>query len=168
LLIRRLCDADAHAYWETRNRGLKEFPEAFTTSLKEGLATNPATLAKRFGGGDSDDFVLGAIAVDGKLAGNAGFQRESRSKSRHKGTLIGMYVVPEFRGAGVGKQLLASLIEEVRQLRVIEQINLSVTHANLGARGLYLRAGFVPFGVEKNAIKVDGVYYDKEYMTLAL
>ena len=168
MLIRRLCDADAHAYWETRNRGLKELPEAFTTSLEEGLATNPTTLAKRFGGGDSEDFVLGAIADDGKLAGFAGFQRESRKKSRHKGTLVGMYVAPEFRGAGVGKQLLASLIEEVRRLDDMEQIKLSVTHTNVGARELYLRAGFVPFGVEKNGIKVDGVYYDKEYMALAL
>ena len=161
-------DADAHAYWETRNRGLNEFPTAFTTSIEEGLATTPANLAKRFGDGGSDDFVLGAFTDDGKLIGYAGFQRESRKKIRHKGTLVGMYVAPEFRSAGVGKQLLALLIENVRQLHDMEQIKLSVTHANAGARELYLRAGFVPFGVEKNAIKVDGAYYDKEYMALAL
>ena len=50
----------------------------------------------------------------------------------------------------------------------MEQINLTVTHRNAEARALYLKAGFVPFGVEKNALKVDGTYYDKEYMALTL
>ena len=166
--IRRLVAADAHAYWETRNRGLKEFPDAFTTSIEEGLATSPVTLAKRFGGGNSDDFLLGAFATDGTLSGCAGFQRETRQKRRHTGTLIGMYVVPEFRGTGAGKKLLLSLIDEVRQLHGMEQLNLSVTHSNASARQLYLHAGFVPFGLEKNGIKVDDVYYDKEYMVLVL
>ncbi len=166
--IRRLVAADTHAYWETRNRGLKEFPDAFTTSIEEGLATSPTTLVKRFGGGNSDDFLLGAFATDGTLSGCAGFQRESRQKNRHIGTLIGMYVVPELRGTGSGKKLLLALIDEVRQLHDMEQLNLSVTHSNVSARQLYLHAGFVPFGIEKNAIKVDGVYYDKEYMVLAL
>ena len=166
--IRRLIAADAHGYWETRNRGLKEFPDAFTTSIEEGLATSPLTLAKRFGGGDSDDFFLGAFATDGTLSGCAGFQRKSRQKSRHIGTLIGVYVAPEFRGSGAGKKLLLALIDEVRQLHGMEQLNLSVTHSNASARQLYLTAGFVPFGIEKNALKVDGVYYDKEYMALVL
>lgn len=166
--IRRLVAADADAYWETRNRGLKEFPDAFTTSIEEGLATSPATLAKRFGGGDSGDFFLGVFATDGTLSGCAGFERKSRQKSRHIGTLIGVYVAPEFRGTGSGKKLLLALIDEVRQVRGVEQLNLSVTHSNASARQLYLHAGFVPFGIEKNAIKVDGVYYDKEYMVLVL
>jgi ribosomal protein S18 acetylase RimI-like enzyme len=167
-LIRRLLAVDADAYWQTRNRGLAEFPDAFTSSVEEGIATAPATLARRFGGRDTDDFVLGAFAEDGTLAGYAGFQREVRQKNRHKGSLVGMYVVPQYRGQGLGKRLLRALIEEVRNLDGVEQLNLSVTRSNAGARALYLAAGFVPFGVEKNAIKVEGVYYDKEHMALAL
>lgn len=166
--IRRLVAADADAYWSTRNRGLKEFPDAFTTSHEEGLATAPDKLALRFGREGSDDFVLGAFADDNTLAGYAGFQRESRVKNRHKGTLVGMYVVPEHRGGGTGKRLLEALITEVRQIRGMEQINLTVTQSNPGARNLYLAAGFVSFGIESHAIKVDGVYYAKEYMFLRL
>ena len=166
--IHRLTAADATAYWEVRNRGLKEFPDAFTTSYEEGVATSPAALAKRFGGADSDDFVLGAFADDGQLAGHAGFQREPRIKNRHRGTLIGMYVVPEFRGQQVGKLLLQRLIAEVRALSGVERLNLTVTHSNEAARMLYLRAGFVTFGLEKRALKYGDAYYDKEYMGLAL
>ena len=171
MLIRRLVAADAQIYWETRNRGLAEFPAAFTTTHAEGVATPPEKLALRFGNdGDSGSgrFVLGAFAEDGTLAAQVGFEREARSKSRHKGILIGMYVVPEFRGRGLGKQLVAALIAEARALAGLAQINLTVTHSNAEARALYLEAGFVSFGVEKNALKVDGTYYDKEYMTLTL
>ncbi|MEQ1515634.1 MAG: GNAT family protein [Usitatibacteraceae bacterium] len=168
MLIRRLVLADAQEYWETRNRGLEEFPDAFTTSAEEGRATPPAKLAKRFGGTGVDDFFLGAFSDLGCLAGTAGFEREARQKNRHRGTLIGMYVIPEFRGSGLGRKLLHSLIDEVRKLPGMEQLNLTVTHSNEDARQLYLRAGFVPFGIERNAIKVGDAYYDKEYMALVL
>lgn len=156
------------AYWRTRNRGLAEFPDAFTSSVEEGIAVQPLELAKRFGAKGSDDFVLGVFAEDGLLAGYAGFQRETRQKNRHKGTLVGMYVVPEFRGRGLGQTLLLKLVEEVRAFQGLEKLTLSVTHSNADARGLYLRAGFVPFGVEQNAIKVGDISYAKEYMSLTL
>ena len=79
-----------------------------------------------------------------------------------------MYVLPQFRGTGLGKKLLLALIGEVRELDDMEQLNLSVTHSTTGARQLYLRAAFVSFGVEKSAIKVNGRYYDKEHMVLVL
>ncbi len=155
-------------YWETRNRGLREFPDAFTTAYEEGLATSPEKLALRFGGNHSDDFVLGAFAASSDLAGYAGFQRELRLKSRHKGTLIGMYVVPAFRRRRVGRLLLDRLIDEARSVEGMEQLNLTVTHSNGGARTLYLHAGFVTFGLERNALKTGDRYYDKEHMVLAL
>ena len=166
--IRRLVATDARRYWETRNRGLRECPDAFTSSYEEGIAIPPETLAKRFGGAGLDDFVLGAFAANGNLAGHAGFQRELRMKSRHKGTLIGMYTIPEFRGQRVGHQLLECLVAEVRGIEGLEQLNLTVTHSNEAARSLYLRAGFVSFGIEKNALKSGGGYYDKEHMVLTL
>ena len=50
----------------------------------------------------------------------------------------------------------------------MEQINLSVTQSNEGARSLYLAAGFVPYGLEKRALKIGDKYYDKEYLALML
>ena len=166
--IRRLVAADARDYRDTRNLGLREFPDAFTTAYEEGLATPPERLIPRFGGGASDDFVLGAFPEQGTLAGYAGFQREPRFKNRHKGTLIGMYVLPAFRRQQLGRLLLERLIDEARALQGMERLNLTVTQTNEGARALYLRAGFVTFGVEKSALKTGGRYYDKEHMVLVL
>lgn len=166
--IRRLDGADALVYWSTRNLGLQEFPDAFTTSHEEGLATPAEKLAKRFGGTGSDDFVLGAFADDGVLLGYAGFERETRTKQRHKGKIVGMYVSPVARRTGLGRQLLSAVIAEARQLPGLERLWLTVTHSNENARQLYLRAGFVTFGIERNALKIGAVYYDKEFMALSL
>jgi ribosomal protein S18 acetylase RimI-like enzyme len=168
--IRRLVASDALAYWQTRNQGLKEFPDAFTTSYEEGVATPPEKLAKRFGNisDGNDDFVLGAFANDGTLLGYVGFKREDRAKQRHKGKVEGMYVTPAARGTGFGKRLLLALIAEARAMSGLEQIWLTVTASNGGARNLYLHAGFVSFGVEPRAIKVGADYFDKEFMVLRL
>lgn len=166
-MIRRLVASDALAFWQTRNAGLKEFPDAFTTSYEEGVATPPEKLAKRLGG-DNDDFVLGALANDGTLLGYAGFKREDRTKQRHKGKVEGMYVTPAARGTGLGKRLLLTLIAEARAMSGLEQIWLTVTASNDGARNLYLNAGFVSFGVELRALKVGSDYFDKEFMVLSL
>ena len=39
-----------------------------------------------------------------------------------------MYVVPEFRSNGSSEKLLLALIDAVRQLHDMEQLNLRVTH----------------------------------------
>lgn len=168
LSIRCLVATDAESYWQTRNQGLLEFPDAFTTSHQEGVAVAPEKLARRFGGPGSDDFVVGAFSDAGQLAGCTGFERETRIKNRHKGTVIGMYVIPAFRGQQLGRKLLDALIVRAKALEGLEQINLTVTHSNEGARALYLAAGFVPFGVETRALKIGDAYFDKEYMSLKL
>jgi L-amino acid N-acyltransferase YncA len=168
--IRRLVAGDALLYWQLRNRGLMEFPDAFTTSYEEGVATPPEKLAKRFGDRDNgnDDFVLGAFEQDRTLVGFIGFERETRCKVRHNALVLGMYVAPAMRGQGVGKKLLATLIEECQELDGLELIRLTVTETNRAACTLYARAGFVTFGVEARALKLGDKYFTKVHMQLQL
>ena len=165
--IRRLAPADAARYHALRNQGLAEFPDAFTTSHSEGLATPLDKLAQRIAG-HGDDFVLGAFAADDALAGFAGFRRGDRAKTRHNGKIVGMYVAAAYRGTGLGKALLERLIDEVRAIDGMEILSLTVTHSNRAAREMYVSAGFVPFGIERRALKVGADYFDKEHMALAL
>ncbi len=166
--IRRLQATDALAYWTLRNRGLKDHPDVFTTSYEEGLATPPEKLAKRFGGKDSDDFMMGAFSEAGELLGFVGLKREDRVRTRHSALVIGMYLAPENRGHGVAKQLMHGVIAEARAMPGLEQLTISVTHSNQEARNLYLGLGFQPFGIEPRAVKVGEIYYDKEFMLLSL
>jgi len=46
----------------------------------------------------------------------------------------------------------------------MEQLVLTVTDSNVGARTLYEAAGFRSFGIEPRAIRVGDRYYDKNHM----
>ncbi|MBO0937675.1 GNAT family N-acetyltransferase [Fibrella sp. HMF5335] len=117
---------------------------------------------------EPDSFTLGAY-VGKRLAGIVSFQREGsdRVKIRHKGLLFRMYVSPDCRGQGIAAQLIQDLIDRVRHLGDIEQINLTVVHTN-PAKRLYERFGFQSFSLEKRGIKWQGQYLDEESMVLFL
>lgn len=117
----------------------------------------------------ADSFTLGAY-FDEKLAGVVSFTREGidREKLRHKGTLFRMYVSKNHRGNGIGKLLIEGLLFRVKTLGDIEQINLTVVANNNNAKSLYEKFGFETFGVEVNAIKWKGKYFDEEQMVLRL
>ncbi|WP_341908018.1 GNAT family N-acetyltransferase [Fluviicola taffensis] len=116
-----------------------------------------------------DSFSLGAYS-DNELAGVVSFTRDGgdREKLRHKGILFRMYVSKDFRGQGIAKKLIEKLIERVKQISDIEQINLTVISNNDNAKKLYEKFGFVTFGSESNAIKWKGKYFTEDQMTLRL
>ena len=116
-----------------------------------------------------DSFSLGAYS-DNELAGIVSFTRDGgdREKLRHKGILFRMYVSKDFRGQGIAKRLIEKLIERVKQISDIEQINLTVISNNDNAKKLYGKFGFVTFGSEINAIKWKGKYFTEDQMTLKL
>lgn len=166
IAIRRLEPADAAAYRTLRLRGLREYPDAFTSSHDEErgkpLAATEARLAP-----DGADSVYGAF-VNGALAGVAGLSREPRAKNRHKAVVFGMYVAPENAKLGIGAALLRYVIEQARRQSGLEQLALTVTETNVAARTLYEKAGFRSFGIEPRAIRVGDAYFDKNHMILFL
>jgi GNAT superfamily N-acetyltransferase len=128
-------------------------------------------IAARLGDGDDSatSFVLGtADEPNGPLLGMAGCLREGAMKQRHKAVVWGMYVAPEARGRGAGRQLLDAVITRATRWPGLEQLNLTVVTENVAARTLYVRRGFVPFGIAPRALAQDGRHYDMEYFWLDL
>jgi ribosomal protein S18 acetylase RimI-like enzyme len=163
--IRRLEIPDAAVYRELRLRGLREHPEAFTSSFEEENLRSLADTEKRLSPG-SETVMWGAF-VDGTLAGVVGMTRETRLKNRHKATLVAMYVAPEYGGQGLGLALVQTVIQAARADR-LELLVLTVTDTNKQAAALYARAGFASFGIEPDAIRVNGVPFGKQHMYLQL
>lgn len=166
--IRRLTESDAAEYRELRLRGLREHPDAFTSSFEEDQLKPLEWARQRLGARPEapHDFILGAYA-DGKLVGILGMSVEARTKVRHIGEVFGMYVAPEHAGRGAGRLLVDACIARARETG-LERLRLTVTDSNARAKSLYERAGFRAFGLERNAVKVDGSYFDKCHMALAL
>src|SRR2546428_1802962 len=103
MLVRKLTEDDLEALWTLRLQALRDNPEAFGTTYEETLARGKARMLERLGQGD-EMFSLGAF--EESLIGMVGFRREEGLKDRHKGLVFGMYVLPEWRGRGVGKALM--------------------------------------------------------------
>ena len=163
--MRRLGAADAPAWRELRLRGLREHPEAFTSSYEEDCEQPVAQAEQRLEGGAQRKFWG---AFDGHvLAGIIGLERERRSKNRHKATVVGMYVTPEFTRRGIGAALMRALLDDARQSG-IELLVLTVTASNRAAEVLYERHGFKRFGTEPGAIRVGTQAFDKHHLYLQL
>lgn len=162
--IRRLVPADAACYQHFRLRGLLMHPAAFTSAHEE-VARQPMSVPERRLA-SSDEKVWGAF-VNGSLAGMVGLNHDPRLQTRHKATLVGMYVTEEFAGRGLGRELVATLLQEARDCAAA-LIVLTVTEGNQAAQALYCRAGFTAFGTEPDAIRVRGVSYGKVHMFLQL
>lgn len=162
MLVRPLTPADATLYRALRLRALREHPDAFTSSWEEDrgepLEAAAARLAKH---------AFWGAYERSELYGIVGLERESRAKNRHKATVVGMYVAPEAAGQGVGHALMETLIAHARGAG-IQSLVLTVTDGNPAAIRLYERAGFRSFGVEPDAIRIDGRSYAKNHMHLDL
>ena len=117
----------------------------------------------------NDSFTIGAY-FNKVLAGVSSFTRdgEDREKLRHKGILFTMYVSKEFRGLGISKQLLEAVINRVKMIPDIEQINLVVLSENVIAKKLYEKFGFEKYGTEQNSIKWQNKYFAEDQMVLRL
>ena len=155
--IRRLETPDAALYRDIRLEALQRNPEAFGSTFEfehaQPLSWFEAALghAAIFGG-----------FVDGALAGMAGFAAEESAKRAHKALLWGMYVRAAGRNLGLGKRLVAAVLDHARGR--VEMVQLTVVSENEAARRLYRAMGFVEYGYEKRALKQGGRYYDDVLM----
>jgi ribosomal protein S18 acetylase RimI-like enzyme len=163
--IRRLAAADAPVLRTLRLRALREHPEAFSSSHEDDEKLPLAATERRLQA-DGDTRFWGAFDA-GRLCAMVGLEREKRAKSRHKATVIGMYVAPEAAGRGVGRALVETVLREARAAG-LQLLVLTVTEGNQAASTLYERAGFRSFGVEPDAIRVGGRSLAKKHMFLQL
>jgi ribosomal protein S18 acetylase RimI-like enzyme len=165
--IRLLTAGDAPAFWALRLEALATAPEAFGESAEEHRETTIESLAERLGNGGAGSFVVGAFDGEG-LAGTAGFYQDKRLKRRHKGHIWGMYIAPRLRGQGAGEALLMEALRTARKCEGLRSILLSVSETQLAAKRLYERLGFLPYGLEPGALRVEDRYLDEEFMILRL
>ncbi|MBD1876013.1 GNAT family N-acetyltransferase [Nodosilinea sp. FACHB-131] len=167
--IRFLNSEDVAAYRDLRLYALRESPTAFVSSYEQESQLSLADFADRLRSShDAASGVFGAFSDRSQLIGMLGFSREQRPKRSHVGTLWSMYVLPEFRGQKVGSSLLDRAIFYARELEGLRQIVLSTTASNVAARSLYISRGFESFGIERDALCVEGRYFDEEHLVLRL
>ena len=157
--IRRLLASDASAFQALRLAALQESPSAFGSSYEDEHATPVATIAANL----AQRNLFGAFDGDA-LAGMIGVGLDSAAKARHKASIRAMYVAPNQRGRGLGKQLLVHALGFAAAMDGVRQVTLDVTANNAAAMALYAAHGFTIYGTEPRAMLVDGQFYDTVLM----
>jgi GNAT superfamily N-acetyltransferase len=164
IMIRALGVPDAEAYRELRLTALATSPEAFGSSYEEESELSLDSFRARVVP-TGRNVIFGTFAAD-RLVGMAGFVADEKVKKRHKGTLWGVFLMPEWRGRGLGDRLVRRVVDHATEHVLILQANVVTT--NQKARETYARLGFVAFGRERQALCIDGVFYDDEHLALDL
>ena len=164
MIVRRLTPDDVLPYRQLMLEAYERHPDAFTSTVRERAALPMSWWESRVSEAPaSSELVFGAF--DGhRMIGAAGLAFGTREKAKHKATLFGMYVLPDFRHHGVGRDLVFKALEFARSRPGVVLVQLTVTQGNAGARSLYEKCGFIPFGVEPYAVAVGDAFVSKVHM----
>jgi ribosomal protein S18 acetylase RimI-like enzyme len=160
-VIRPLRGDEATLYRDVRLEALRLHPDAFSAAFEQEAEQPLSFFAQRLTGGPVFAGFRGQ-----EIFGIAGFMPEAGMKRAHKGHLWGMYVRPSARGTGLARQLVEAVLEYARDR--VELVQLSVIAGNAPAHRLYVALGFVAYGLEERALKLDGRYYDEVHMVRLL
>jgi ribosomal protein S18 acetylase RimI-like enzyme len=163
--VRQLVPADAAEVFALRRSALIDAPLAFLSSPEDDLAQS-VEITKDLLDRAPDSIVFGAES--GQLVGMLGVYRAQPAKAAHKANVWGMYVVPEHRGRGIGRDLLRSGLAHARSLSGIASVHLSVAETAKAARHLYETEGFSVWGAEPDAIRHDRDAVTEYHMRLVL
>ena len=110
--------------------------------------------------------VMFGSFVEGELVATAAIGYTSKfPSSRHKMVMWGVFTSPRYRRQGLSRQVVEAAVEHAFN-NGVSRINLQVYVPNEPAIALYKSIGFVEYGVEPEAVCINGQYYDGIHMTL--
>lgn len=105
--------------------------------------------------------------VDDELAATAAVSRAGQfPSSHHKMVMWGVFTSPRYRRRGLSRKLVETALQHAFDSGV-HRVNLQVYVPNKSAVTLYKAIGFVEYGIESEAVCLDGRYHDGVHMTLA-
>ncbi|HZC17711.1 MAG TPA: GNAT family N-acetyltransferase [Caulobacteraceae bacterium] len=162
VVVRRAREADAAA--------MADYMAALTAERLDTITSREAPSVE-----DERDWVLRAgfaergmvlmAEVGGEVVGLLDFWGGERADNRHAG-YFGMSVAKAWRGRGVGRRMLRTVIDEARGWPGFCRIELECVAWNTPAIGLYESLGFVVEGRMVKAINLRGVPEDMLVMAL--
>ena len=94
---------------------------------------------------ENDRDMLLVAEVNTKVIGWLVFKSQDRKRLMHTGS-FGVMIHKDYRGKGIGKDLIKKLIQWAQQNPKIEKISLGVFSTNQRAIALYKQLGFIEEG----------------------
>lgn len=165
VVVRQATPEDAPAYLEYMNQVFRDDRFFLTTSEESQEWRTLEKVRERIT--KFQDPLQGMLLLawdEDKAIAMADIIRGQKSRIHHIGE-IGMSILHEYRGFGLGTAMMQSLIDWAQKNAVLEKLALSVYADNTAARRLYEKMGFTEEGQHIRHYKFsDGRYVDSILM----
>ncbi len=148
-------------YKELRLEALKNEPQAMLTAYEKAKDYSDEEWQSRLEKSSQNIYFA---EKENSLAGMTGIKFGEMPKSEHVVTIWGVYVKPEYRGLGVAKKMLQTIMAELDANPKVVKVSLGVVASQIPAYNLYKSLGFREVGVQEKQIYVGGSYYDEILM----
>lgn len=158
-----LTATDALPYKGVMLHAYEHAADAFTSTPQERAAEADAWWVNRVADPSGLTVAFGAFDEQA-LIGVVAIEYSAKPKTQHKAVIVGMYVMPTWRGRGASRALLQAAIEHASQRGGVTVLQLEVTQGNQPATALYEALGFQAFGVEPMAVCTPAGYLAKVHM----
>jgi ribosomal protein S18 acetylase RimI-like enzyme len=163
--LRQLLTADRARFREMRQIPLTVNPEDFMMTAEEEKAIPRLSIEAALEQPETCNFFLGAFTGHpSRLIGIAGLLTHGLRKTRHSGRVTSLFVHPEHRRRGIARMMLERLLSQAAE-GGLRSVRLEVVADNRGAIALYEVLGFIPYGREPAAYRLDEREWDLLLMT---
>jgi ribosomal protein S18 acetylase RimI-like enzyme len=161
--IQRMILNDWEKYKKIRLEALRKNPEAFGSSYDEAIEKTDAQWKESVE--NPKNYIFAACDGEEWIGMMAAYQ-EKGSKMKHIGYVWGVYMRDTYRGQKIGKKLMQVLLDELRQNKEIEKLNLNVNTEMVAATKMYQSFGFEITGTSHKEMKIDDRYIDEYAMEI--
>lgn len=150
---------------QLRLLGLINDTTSFAASYEQEVNTPLRYYKKRILNSNSTDgFGYWGYYQSQKLIGYALLSHEKLFHSSHLAHVYELIIHPDYRGQGLGKELMAKLIDICKNHPQITQLHLKCSSLNVNAQKLYSSLGFNHYATRKNSLYYKNFGFVHQYM----
>ncbi len=162
--IRPLGAGDAAAFSALRREVTRENPVQMGLTFEDELTRTLDGFRAQLSS-PLPNAVFGGF-IEGELVATAAVSRAGQfPSSHHKMVMWGVFTSPQHRRRGLSRQVVETALQHAFE-NGVHRVNLQVYVPNEPAIKLYKEIGFVEYGIESEAVCLDGQYHDGVHMTL--
>lgn len=141
--------------------------DSFTSTLEERALKLDSWWRGRIHDPSGLTWVWGAFAA-AELVGTVSVEYATKTKTRHKGQIVAMFLHEHFRGQGLARKRMLAAVEHGLARQGLRVFQLEVTQGNAPAERPHHSLGFESFGAEPMAVCTPDGYRSKVHMWLDL
>jgi RimJ/RimL family protein N-acetyltransferase len=168
ITIRSAVPDDVALLRELRLEALASHPEAFAADYASTAAESVESWVEWAAKNTLDNTgVICVASTENQLIGMIGLVCGHWPKTRHSGTIWGVYVKADWRGFHVAEALLKECIAWA-QAQGLVMVKLAVITTNTSAIRCYARCGFTIYGIDPKVIYYNDVFYDELLMAKSI